>query len=620
MTTPRGKGSKSSSSLFGRLFSHGSNGSDSSSPHDPSRDRELDEVKSPINKSSDHLEHILFVASEGGGGHIAAINALIAKHEKSRGIEVHLPFLLASTSSTYNKKLREFGSYLGDKEINKYVQKLGTKLKEYNILPEIPPPAKLREMVKVLMAKAAEAKHVDALTLVHGETGAMDAAIWNWLQSQEKTDQLKLLLERQASSDKDKHKAAKDFFYAELRAAREAGQSYTKLVSTQAMTLGAMCDAVIKYNKEFHPNPPVYIDQYLTDLATSGAVHFMGALGRLTSEQRKVMRVLAVGPLEQFLNAPQINIKKKGDFFGFEEIKPELNPMVREGFTKPQLDMARPGYIGVPISENKTIKNIEIPNDALVSAIMLGSQAGVATVDYALQLIEDMKDNNPPGYIFVLAGANQDKYAEQIAKKWPKLPDGVKLYVLGNQNDVQLGAIEARSNILIQRAGGLSAMETMAATSACAEIKEIKDGPCLKKTVFVHHGTETEEEGPASGISWEDANRDEMAAMLHKKGIPVISTTVERFSNYSLQYVTEISEALHKFKEALEVKVHVESPSSFPASFSSQSSGESPTSSSSPALFAPLTPLKVHVSDSELSGNEIDPPTSKPLSPRKSSG
>jgi hypothetical protein len=265
--------------------------------------------------------------------------------------------------------------------------------------------------------------------------------------------------------------------------------------------------------------------------------------------------------------------------------------MVRDGFTKPQLDMTRPGYMGVPINENKTAKNIEIPNDALVSAIMLGSQAGVATVDYALQLIEDMKESTQPGYIFVLAGANKEKYEKEIAEKWPTLPANVKLYVLGNQSDVQLGAIEARSNILIQRAGGLSAMETMAVTNACAEIEELKDSPCLKKTVFVHHGTETEE-GPDSGISWENANRDEMAAMLHAKGIPVISTTVERFSNYSSYYVNEITKALHEPKEAPEVKLHVDP-------------------SSSAAFFVPHEPLKVDLPGSELSGNQIARPKSR---------
>lgn len=531
-------------------------------PEAPS-DQELDEVKTPVKKPSQ--EHHLFVASQGGGGHISAVNALIARYEKETGKEAHPPYLLskAEVRTELQLQLRELGARLGyyieiaeaaaaakkdhileeeDKDVSPVLSpqqwsdylpqmdfsiikekakvKIGEFLKWTRFLPQIPELKELRTKSQELLNNLDKIKYLDALLHPHGVVGAMDAVIWNSLQASEKTEQLKDLLSRQEDSDKKKYEDAKAFFYRELCAAREAGNPYTKVVCTQAMTLSALCDAVIKYNKEYKAS--VYIEQYLTDLATPGAVHFKGALSRLSKEQRQVMNLHAVGPIHELIQHPDICIKKKGDFRLVEELKPEANPMVREGFTKPQLEL------------------IDVPNNAFVASIMLGSQAGIATVDYAIQLIEWAAKLQQPCHFYVMAGNKQAEYEAQVKAKFAHLPPNVMLHVLPNQTDKQLGAIKARSNLYIERAGGLCVMESMAVINVTSEMK---DSPCCHKAVMVHHSGETAEMGPTSGISWEDGNRDAMRATLEKVDVSVTSTTVKRFKD-DLFYSKDIARIL----------------------------------------------------------------------------
>src|SRR5579872_6058984 len=76
------------------------------------------------------IEHPMFVASHGGGGHMSAIKALIATHKQSTGYEVETPRLPAA-ANWRAKKLRELGSMAANTAL------LGTILKKYDIVPDM---------------------------------------------------------------------------------------------------------------------------------------------------------------------------------------------------------------------------------------------------------------------------------------------------------------------------------------------------------------------------------------------------------------------------------------------------------------------------------------------------
>lgn len=472
-------------------------------------------------------EHTMYVASHGGGGHIAAIRAL-RERDKKAGHNIENPHLLPQMADWRAKKLRELGSILAN------TAKIGTILKKYDVVPDMPPKDELWAEAKKLMDTVPDLDFICALVHPHDIVGALDAKLWDILQAAEKTEQLQLLLARQEQSDIDKYAAAYKFFYEELCESRKTGKPYTRVACTQAMTLNAICDAVIQYNKDNSRIPgfiPIIIEQYLTDFATSDAVHFSGSLGRLKAEQRKVMRLHAMGPINQMIRNNTIDVDRKGQFASVEEIKPENNPMVRSGFSEPQFEIGS-DFIKLEVQQSKSsTEKITIPNNATVSTIMLGSQAGIASIDYAVNLLQssaadECKTQNREFHLFLLAGTKREEYLTKIIKKVGSIPPHIKLHVLPNQNDKQLGAIDARANIKVQRAGGLSVMEAITSAYFASKHSVFKN---QRKVIFVHHSG-LKDDKPTSGISWEDANRDEMKKELRKINIPVISTTVTHFS------------------------------------------------------------------------------------------
>lgn len=76
-------------------------------------------------------------------------------------------------------------------------------------------------------------------------------------------------------SDTFNYQIVYDYFMKKLQDAELMGAPYTEIISTQAMALPALCNVVNDYNANRPAENHIVINQYLTDLPTLGAVHFL---------------------------------------------------------------------------------------------------------------------------------------------------------------------------------------------------------------------------------------------------------------------------------------------------------------------------------------------------------
>lgn len=303
----------------------------------------------------------------------------------------------------------------------------------------------------------------------------------------------------------------------DFKKAAQEGKPYTEIISTQAMGLPALCDAVIEYNqwsRVQHPAfTPLVIHQYFTDLPTHGAVHFFNPLSRLSKKQQQQMHLYGLGMSEDVIRT---FFPKGEDFGGIYDIPPKDNPMVRPGFTDPDLDYSKFFHKSCKFylldSDNEK-QDYRITADEQIATILLGSQASNDTVKYIETLLKN-------GYqkIFVLGGHLFEKEIQEIESRYPQLPNRI-VRVSSNQTDTTLTPLLTRSNIIIQRGGGVSVMEAMA----------MPHNP--EQAILIHHtdahADEIKEKELTSGISWEDCNVDRLVTALSQKGLRTKKTSPE---------------------------------------------------------------------------------------------
>lgn len=299
---------------------------------------------------------------------------------------------------------------------------------------------------------------------------------------------------------------------------------YTKLISTQALSLGAICDAVKCYNTVFLPvfnvergtsYKPITIDQYITDLPSLGCSLFMNHLDELTAEQKQFMEVYAVNISGPFKEA---HFGKEQGFKAVHNIDPHNNPMISEWFQDPilvnyidktkSLDFHFKEYKkekkgvfpGLASKDKITIKAYE-----RVASIMLESLAENVTIDYVKHLLNKGYDR-----IFVSTAINNSisKRIDKIINTYPiRMRDKLrnKIILLDNQSDIEMAPLMARSDCVLIRGDGLSVMKQMAM-------------PIMEdKIVLLHY--EDNKDGPlTSGLSWEDGNADKLIEYLSQNG------------------------------------------------------------------------------------------------------
>lgn len=449
----------------------------------------------------------LFVSSSGGGGHIAAIQAI-----KQFLVNLYLQkklFFAAEKLPPYKPVLPEEKPRINSQKTQiAFALDLPRKFKDALDLvgfPVLPDSKEVKdEIARLANLNSEDRFYIDLLLDVY-PSGYENVAIWNLLQKHDKTDELKKLIDLHKYSDQNNYKIVKDYFIKRLEKAAKNMQPYTEVISTQAMALPALCDAVIYYNEKIakkYNAMPIMIHQYMTDLPTPGAVHFFKPLERLSEKQRSQMILYGVD-LES-----AINFHLPG-FAKLISLDSKKNPMVRSGFYDEALK-------NINLHENMVLhaqvfkeqdRQYKIVEEDKVASIMLGSQASLDTIEYVRKLVE----SGIYSKIFVFGG-NTPHIQEGLSKI--NCHGDIQIIPLDNQDDKHIAPIMTRSNLVIIRGGGLSVMEQMAL-------------PHPPDQVILIHSKKDDIGRLTSGISWEDSNVDELEAKLYELGIQVRRTTVE---------------------------------------------------------------------------------------------
>jgi hypothetical protein len=433
----------------------------------------------------------LLIGSSGGGGHNAAIEAIIeylkAHQILKEPIVSYPPASLPKEVTAALVKLESGSIFTNHIPLISLGIKKG--LDAFN-MPKLPGFLDLRDEVKKInkaQQNKGNRKYKDMLLDVFPSgIGYYYVAIWNIFQKRDQTKELKKLIALQEMTDANNHQKIRDYFLKELNEGFQ-GRPYTEIISTQAIGLAALCDAVKAYNEKNDTN--IRIHQYLTDLPTVGAVHFFKTLATLNAEQAEQLYLYGVNLKDNFDKISKW-FKLPGHFRKLINIDPKNNPMVRPGFKTPalnEIDFAKAMTLSMQI-KGLSNKEVEVLGNEKVASIMLGSQASNDTIDYALRLAK----SNLYDKIFVFGGT-----ADHIKDKLDKaLSQEIKhkVILLDAQEDTYIAPIMTRSNLVIIRGGGLTVMEQMAMPHKHAS------------QVILLHSKRNKIGEFTSGISWEDGN------------------------------------------------------------------------------------------------------------------
>lgn len=450
----------------------------------------------------------LMVGCSGGAGHISAIlgieqslrlkdDDILMHFEPYTPVLAHQKPQKTSTKEQIYKGAQIMHAYGLGKPLQKFI--------ELTPIPLLPKATELSEEVAALSHKEAvrgERNYIDILLDVYPE-GYENAAIWNILQRNDKTDTLRKLIALQSINDTRNYQVVYDYFLNLLCDAEKTGKEYTEIISTQAMAIPALCDAVKDYNAI--RNKQITLHQYLTDLPTEGAIHFFNVLSTLSPEQQQQIKLYAVNIEENILN----HFFPNGYHFNaVYTIPASENPMVRAGFKNQTCDNSLKADEDLTLTFQKETTPWLIHANEQIASIMLGSQASNDTVEYVETLLK-----NGINKVFIFGGKNKiiSNKIDEIIDKNPDYKE--KIVRLDNQSDQEIAPLMTRSNIVIIRGGGLSVMEQMA----------MPHNP--EQVVLLHHADSPDKAPLTSGIPWEDSNANELIRYLSKKNIYVAKTS-----------------------------------------------------------------------------------------------
>jgi effector protein SdbA len=414
-----------------------------------------DDIKVSKEHKNQQTKKPLMIGCSGGGGHISAILGI----EQSLK-QAYFPDTLVLPQYTpvlAEQKPPTASIHTGANIMHAYgVGKPIQKIIELTPFPLLPNTNALDEEIKNLSKKEqsnGSRCYIDMLLDVYPE-GYESAAVWNILQRNEKTNTLKKLIALQGVSDTFNYKIVYDYFMQKLQEAEAIGSPYTEVISTQAMALPALCDVVKDYNAARSEEKRIFINQYLTDLPTLGAVHFFNVLAALTPAQQRQMRLYGVNMADDVIQ----HFFPQGNHFNkIYNVPANKNPMVRFAFKDGTYDNSDKFSQEVTLNLQKEERPYTISAEEKIASIMLGSQASADTVKYIEPLLKCGIER-----VFVFGGKNKgisDKIDELI-NTHPEYKE--RIVRLDNQSDKEISALMTRSNIVVTRGGGLSVMEQMA--------------------------------------------------------------------------------------------------------------------------------------------------------------
>lgn len=446
---------------------------------------------------SNHKRRPLMIASSGGGGHIAAIQGIQGFLEQEFGNDIILP---EYSSILYEDK--PFSSRGLQVEIGLLVLNLfliGSMLKtvlEYTPIPVLPNRMTFHEEIKAL-SKNSRRHYIDMLLDVD-PVGYESVALWNISQRENKVGNLIKCVNLQSGTDDINHAITLNYFLVLLQASALEGAPYTEVINTQVMSIPALCDVIIEYNQWIVNKginaPQILIHQYLTDVATQGAISFFKPLSRLTHEQQNQMKLYGLGLDE---NTIKFYFPKGNQFNAIYDISGKDNPMVRSAFKEERWDNSSNYYKETRIDLRGKESAYIIQPAEQIAAIMLGSQANDDTAMYLERLLESGMNK-----VFVFGGEKPRIKVgiEQIIQEHPEYAD--KIIPLGFQDDKAVAPLMSRCNVLIIGGGGLTVMEQLA----------MNHHP--EQAILIHYPEHAEE-----GIIWEGKNVDYLIAHLNKIGL-----------------------------------------------------------------------------------------------------
>lgn len=191
--------------------------------------------------------------------------------------------------------------------------------------------------------------------------------------------------------------------------------------------------------------------------------------------------------------------------------------------------------IDIDIGADKK-STIEIPKDAEVEAIMLGSQASQKTLTYIDEYIEALKDSDKEHYLFVFTGNHfpasresdgsmkqslYEKVCNRIKEKQPL--EKIHIIPLENQDEHMIAQTFSVADEVLIRTGGLSSMEVEA---VC------KEG-CR---IFIHSEVEEDRRSFSSEedfeevcfekmLPWEEGNALHIQASRKDCSVKIVNTT-----------------------------------------------------------------------------------------------
>jgi effector protein SdbA len=452
------------------------------------------------------------IGCSGGSGHNMAITAIADVQGPSVFLGENLPIEPDSRGCSTIRRKMELALAAMSLPIAGVGLQTALSYTPFPVLPKLD--AVRAEVAKLAPKPHSRRKYIDMLLDIY-PSGYESAAIWNILQSQDKVSELKKLIKLQPQSDAENYEIVKTYFVTKLQESYSAGTPYTEIISTQAMGLPALCDAVIEYNawmnQQDSPAPLIHIKQYMTDLATEGAVHFFQPLSRLSPLQQANMELYGITLDSDSISC---NFPSGQHFRKTEAITPCANPMVRAGFKDSELDRSKQFDQAVTLhiaTENGSGETHVIEQNERIASIMLGSQAGKDTYEYIDSLLQTGCQK-----VFVFCGNGQSPLREKIEnlkKKNREYPD--RIVSLDSQSDKEIAPLMSRSNVVITRGGGLSVMEQMT-------MKHAKE-----QTVLIHHPN-SNCKILTSGISWEDHNATTLVAHLQEQGVHSKKTSPNR--------------------------------------------------------------------------------------------
>lgn len=481
----------------------------SSSTHSKKKNHPLPIQDNNYDGNNNINKPLLFGCS-GGGGHISAIQGirdfLDQKHPNNILFSQYTPRFYTQKKASWIQKSIVIGSFLTN---NLHIlSSMIKKLLKYTRFPILPHLSELNDEINTLNEKEKKKKtreYIDMLLDIY-PAGYESAAIWNVLQRQDKTIELKKLIGLQRVNDQNNYVFVREEVLNLLTNALRNQAPYTEIISTQAMGLPALCDTVKEYNDNNQQKPEIIIHQYMTDLPTKGAVHFFNSLSRLTSTQQQQIKLYGVGMTQHTLD----HFFPGGHhFIAVHNIPSKDNPMVRVGFKNPHYDNSNKFNCNLTISMHGE-PPILIHQSERIASIILGSQASHDTVEYIETLIE-----NGMSKVFVFSGKTTaiSQKIDDILHNNPTYKE--KIIRLGDQGDHHLAQLMTRSNLIITRGGGLSVMEQMAMPHNSQQV------------ILIHHrNTDTNE--LTSGISWEDHNGMALIAYLKQAHVHADKTSPNR--------------------------------------------------------------------------------------------